>query len=353
LPTSIPNWVEQIRRGDLQALSRAITTVENRAPESRPLLQALFAYAGRARVVGLTGAPGVGKSTLADALARHYRQRGQSVAIVAVDPTSPLSGGAILGDRIRMQAQTADEGTFIRSMASRGALGGLAATTADVVTVLDASGRDVVLIETVGAGQSQVEIAGVAEITAVVLVPGMGDEVQAIKAGMMEIADVYVINKAEREGAARLEQELRAMLSLGSRTDGWHPAVVRTVATSGEGVEQLAGAIEAFAEFLAAGELGRLRRAEHWRARLHWMLHEEILRRLDAPALSDGAISDYAAQVARGERDPYTLIAELADRALAHQLQDSSRVSTAAIDEASSATRELGHHAKKEDESSC
>ncbi len=238
LPTSISNWVEQIRGGDLHALSRAITAVENRAPESQALLRELFHYSGRARILGITGSPGAGKSTLADALARHYRHRSQSVAILAIDPTSPFSGGAILGDRIRMQSHAGDDGTFIRSMATRGALGGLASATADVAMLLDAGGRERVLIETVGAGQDEVDIVRLADVTLVVLVPGMGDDVQSIKAGIMEIADIFVVNKAERNGAGRLERELYAMQSLAARRDGWTPPVVRTTATEGTGIAE-------------------------------------------------------------------------------------------------------------------
>jgi len=315
LPISINKWVEQIRSGDVQALSRAITAVEDGTPESRALVRSLFAIGGHARVVGLTGSPGVGKSTLADVLARHYRQHGKTVAILAVDPTSPFTGGAILGDRIRMQSHAGDDGTFIRSMATRGGLGGLAAATADVVTVLDASGRDVVLIETVGAGQDEVDIVRLADVTAVVLVPGMGDEVQSIKAGMMEIADLYVINKAEREGAVQLEKDLRAMLSLGHRNDGWMPPIVRTVAARGEGAPELAAAIEQFAGFLSAQDVGRSRTQERWRARLRMMLRNELLRRVDQTMLPDELLSEYAAQVAAGTRDPYAVVEEIADRA--------------------------------------
>ena len=317
MPTSISTWVEQIRGGDLHALSRAITAVENRAPESQALLRELFRYSGRARIIGLTGSPGVGKSTLADALAHHYRQRGQSVAILAIDPTSPFSGGAILGDRIRMQSHAGDDGTFIRSMATRGTLGGLAAATADVATVLDAGGRERVLIETVGAGQDEVDIVRLADVTLVVLVPGMGDDVQSIKAGIMEIADIFVVNKAERNGAGRLERELYAMQSLAARRDGWTPPVVRTVATEGAGIAELVEAIDRFESFLDAGELGRRRRVEHWQSRLREMLREELLRRIEQQALTDDVLAGYAEQVAAGERDPYSLIEELAGPELA------------------------------------
>ena len=314
VPTSISSWVDEIRGGNLRALSQAITAVENRTPESQPLLRALFAYSGRARIVGITGAPGAGKSTLVDGLAGQFRQRQQTVGILAIDPTSPFSGGAILGDRIRMQSHTTDEGIFIRSMATRGALGGLCSAAADAATVLDASGRDLVMIETVGAGQDEVDIVRIADLTLVVLVPGMGDDVQSIKAGILEIADIFVINKADREGAARVEGELRAMQTLSTRADGWVPPIVQTVATSGKGIEGLVAAIDLYEIFLATGEGGRERRVANWRLRLQEMLRDELRRRIDAQTLSNAAMEKYAEQVAAHERDPYSLIEELAEQ---------------------------------------
>src|SRR5208337_3009405 len=210
----IQELVRRIRAGEVRALARAISMVEDRTRESIELLKALFPYSGNALLLGLTGSPGAGKSTLVDQVAREYRKLGKTIGIVAVDPTSPFSGGAILGDRIRMQSHHADAGIYIRSMATRGSLGGLASTTADVATVLDASGRDLVMIETVGVGQAEVDIVRLADVTIVVLVPGMGDDVQTIKAGIMEIADIFVINKSDREGAERVEREIRAMQSL-------------------------------------------------------------------------------------------------------------------------------------------
>ena len=235
----IPEFVQRIRNGDIRALSRAISAVEDHTPEATALLKALFPHSGNALLLGFTGSPGAGKSTLVDQVARVYRSQGKSVGIVAVDPTSPFSGGAILGDRIRMQSHHADAGIFIRSMATRGSLGGLASTTADVATVLDASGRDVVMIETVGVGQDEVDIVRLADVTIVVLVPGMGDDVQTIKAGIMEIADIFVINKADRDGAERVEREIRAMQSLAMRKDNWTPPIVKTVASNGSGIDEL------------------------------------------------------------------------------------------------------------------
>ena len=243
LKAEIQNLVERVTSGDARALARAITLVENRTPESSELLKALFPRTGQAKVVGLTGSPGAGKSTLVDHLAREYRKQQKTVGIIAVDPTSPYSGGAILGDRIRMGSHFADPGIYIRSMATRGSLGGLARTTADVTSVLDASGRDVILIETVGVGQDEVDIVRLAEVTVVILVPGMGDDVQTIKAGIMEIADIFVINKSDREGAERVEREIRAMQSLAAREDNWTPPIVKTVASAGEGVAELSAAI--------------------------------------------------------------------------------------------------------------
>ena len=235
-------WAAKIRGGDPRALARAATGVENRDPLALEALRELAPFAGRARIVGITGPPGAGKSTLVDALAAAMRREGKTVAIVAVDPSSRVSGGSILGDRIRMQRHHDDPGVFIRSMATRGATGGLARTTGDLARLMDAAGKDFVVIETVGAGQDEVEIAGLAQVTVVVLVPGMGDDVQALKAGIMEIADIFVINKADQSGADRVERELRAMLSLGDG-DRPHPAIVRTVATEGTGIEELLGAV--------------------------------------------------------------------------------------------------------------
>src|ERR1041385_7393913 len=250
MSTALQSWVDRIRSGEVRALARAISTIEDNRPESRELLKALFTYTGQARVIGLTGAPGAGKSTLVDQLAREYRKQERTAGIIAVDPTSPYTGGAILGDRIRMQAHHADPGIFIRSMATRGHLGGLARATTDVATVLDAAGKDVILIETVGVGQDEVDIVRLADITVVILVPGMGDDVQTIKAGIMEIADIFVINKSDREGAERVEREIRALQTLAARQDGWTPPIVKTVATDATGVQELAMAIAGYEEFL-------------------------------------------------------------------------------------------------------
>lgn len=308
---NISDWAERIRSGDTRALARAITTVENRADGSAELLKALFPTTGRARIIGLTGAPGAGKSTLVDQLAREFRKRGSNIGIVAVDPTSPYTGGAILGDRIRMQAHHADPGIYIRSMATRGALGGLASTTADVATVLDASGRDLILIETVGVGQDEVDIVRLADVTIVILVPGMGDDVQTIKAGIMEIADVFVINKSDREGAERVEREIRAMQSIATRSDGWVPPVVKTVASDGKGIPELAEAIASYEAFLAKNDLRAQKKAQNWRERIVEMLRDALLARVMRERLGNGNVERYADEIAAGTRDPYSLVEDI------------------------------------------
>src|SRR5215471_13026147 len=238
--------VANVAAGDARALARAATAIENRTIESAALLRQLAPHAGHAIVAGITGPPGAGKSTLVDALARAIRREGKTVGIIAVDPTSRVSGGAILGDRIRMQDHHADDGVFIRSMATRGAVGGLARATADLALLLDAAGKDYVLIETVGVGQDEVEVAGVAGVTVLALVPGMGDDVQAIKAGIMEIADIFVINKADHPGVERVESEIAGALGLAHRADGWQPPILRTVAIEDKGIAELLDAISKF-----------------------------------------------------------------------------------------------------------
>jgi len=305
------DWVEQIRAGDVRALARAITLVENRSADAIPLLRACFQHSGQATIVGMTGAPGAGKSTLVDQLARVYRKRDQQLGIIAVDPTSPYSGGAILGDRIRMQAHHADTGIYIRSMATRGALGGLAGTTADVATVLDASGRSPILIETVGVGQDEVDIVRLADVTVVILVPGMGDDVQTIKAGIMEIADIFCINKSDREGAERVEREIRAMQSLATRDDGWTPPIVKTVASDGQGIEELAVTIDSYQKFLAEHGLAVKKRIQNWRDRLVEMMRDALLNRVLREQVTEQDLARFAAEVAEHKRDPYTIVEQV------------------------------------------
>jgi LAO/AO transport system kinase len=293
-------------------LARAISTVENRATGWSDLLKALFPHTGKARVIGLTGAPGSGKSTLVDQLAKHYRKKQQTVGIIAVDPTSPYTGGAILGDRIRMQDHHSDPGIYIRSMATRGSLGGLARATADAATVLDASGRDLIIIETVGVGQDEVDIVRLADVTIVILVPGMGDDVQTIKAGIMEIADIFVINKSDREGAERVEREIRAMQSLATRNrnDRWTPPIVKTVATEGTGTEELAAAIADYESYLKKENLVLRKNVENWQERLVEMLRDAMLERARAQ-IGGGSLERYAAEIAEHKRDPYSLVEEI------------------------------------------
>ncbi|MGA2965333.1 MAG: methylmalonyl Co-A mutase-associated GTPase MeaB [Terriglobales bacterium] len=302
--------IGRLRSGDARALARTISLVENRSPGWSDLLKALFPHTGKARIIGLTGAPGAGKSTLVDQLAKHYRKENRTVGIVAVDPTSPYTGGAILGDRIRMQDHYSDPGIYIRSMATRGSLGGLARATADVATVLDASGRDLVMIETVGVGQDEVDIVRLADVTVVILVPGMGDDVQSIKAGIMEIADIFVINKSDREGAERVERELRAMQSLAMRNDHWTPPVVKTVASEGVGTKELAKAITDYEAYLKNKDLVFKKNVENWQERLVEMLRDAMLERARA-RMDGGSLARYAAEIAEHKRDPYSLVEEI------------------------------------------
>lgn len=290
----------KILAGDARALARAATAIENRSPLAESLLKELFPSTGRAILIGITGAPGAGKSTLTDRLIGELRREGKTVGVIAVDPTSPYSGGAILGDRIRMLSHHADEQVFIRSMATRGHLGGLAAATTDLALLLDAAGKDVVLIETVGVGQDEVEIAKLADATVVVLVPGMGDDVQTIKAGIMEVADVFVINKADHSGAAdRLEREILAFQGLSVRPDGWTPPIVRTVATEGQGIAEMLAAVRSF----LARAHSKDRAVGNWSLRLHEMLRERVMRQfvnIDFQAA--------AKQIVARQCDPYALI---------------------------------------------
>jgi LAO/AO transport system kinase len=311
LSEQIQTWIEQLRAGDIRALSRAISTVENRKPGWTELLKALFPHSGKARVLGLTGPPGAGKSTLVDQLARYYRKENYTVGIIAVDPTSPYTGGAILGDRIRMQEHFSDPGIYIRSMATRGSLGGLARTTADVATVLDASGRQLIMIETVGVGQDEVDIVRLAEITIVILVPGMGDDVQTIKAGIMEIADIFVINKSDRDGADHVEREIRTLQSLAMRHDGWTPPIIKTVASHGLGIRELAGAVSDYEAYLQKENLTLNKSVENWQERLLQMLRDALLEKA-REQMGDGGVAQYATEVAEHKRDPYTLIEEIA-----------------------------------------
>ena len=307
-------WVEQVRAGDVRAMSRAITAIENHQPEAEELLRLLFPYTGRAYLTGITGAPGTGKSTLADRLAAHYRKQQEQVGVIAVDPTSPYSGGAILGDRIRMQGHAGDAGMFIRSMATRGFLGGLARATAEVALLLDAAGKRQVLIETVGVGQDEIDIVRLADCVLVVMVPGLGDDIQGMKAGLMEIGDIFVLNKADRQGADRLEQELLAMLSMVMPRDGWNPPVVRTVATENKGIDTLAGMIGKFQKhFEATGERQR-KHIEHWKKRLLELLESRLLEKVLGGADGQRRLEELASEVAQRKKDPFAAVKEILAR---------------------------------------
>ncbi len=304
---SLPlDLLEPLRRGEHRALGRAISWMENGHPGARELMARIWPHLGRAAVIGITGSPGAGKSTLTDQVARALRAQGQKVGILAVDPTSPFSGGAILGDRIRMQRIAADPGIFIRSMATRGALGGLARATQDAIDLLDAAGFDTVLVETVGVGQDEVDVVACVQTCCVVLVPGMGDEIQAIKAGIMEVADLFVINKADREGADQVEREIEAMKSL-AMSQGWDPPVLRTVAQQGEGVPELLAQVGEHGHWLRAhGGLARKAR-ERARLRFESLLAEEAVRRAKAQAGPD-RVEAALRGIADHTLDPYTAV---------------------------------------------
>ncbi len=308
---SVPDLVARAREGDARAVARLISLVEDESPLLREVMAALAPHAGNAQVIGITGSPGVGKSTSTNAIVGALRKREKRVGVLAVDPSSPFSGGALLGDRIRMQDHALDRDVYIRSMASRGHLGGLAWTTPQALRVLDAAGCDVILVETVGVGQSEVEIAGLADTTMVLLAPGMGDGIQAAKAGILEIGDIYVINKADRDGADQVRRDLRSMLALGERPDGaWKPPIIKTIAQTGEGIDEVVDEVDRHREWLlSSGEMEkrRVRRARDeieaiavTRLRVRWG---------DVHGRSE--LDDMAAAVVAGESDPYTAADEL------------------------------------------
>ncbi|HEX8142658.1 MAG TPA: methylmalonyl Co-A mutase-associated GTPase MeaB [Pyrinomonadaceae bacterium] len=305
--------IERLLSGDMRAVARAISKVEDGAEDSAELMKAVFPRTGRGLIVGITGSPGAGKSSLVDKLALSYRRRDERVGIICVDPSSPFSGGAILGDRIRMQALGLDRGVFIRSMATRGNLGGLARATVDAVAILDAAGYGKIIVETVGVGQDEVEIVKAADVSVVVLVPGMGDDIQAIKAGIMEIGDIFVINKADREGVLRTEKELEALLSLAERPDHWSPPIIKTVATENKGIEELAAAIESYDEFQRRTEASAARRESIARWRILELLRERLLARTLSADSASERLDQLAAEVADKRRDPYSAVDEILD----------------------------------------
>jgi LAO/AO transport system kinase len=314
---------ERVVAGDTRAVARAISKVEDGSKDAAPLMKDLFPHTGRGLVIGITGAPGAGKSSLVDKLALLYRGREERVGIVAVDPSSPFSGGAILGDRIRMQALGLDRGVFIRSMATRGNLGGLARTTVDAVSILDAAGYSKVIVETVGVGQDEVEIVKAADVCVVVLMPGMGDDIQAIKAGIMEIGDIFVINKADRDGVYATEKELEALLSLASREDGWEPPIIKTVATESKGIVELAAALQSYRDFHFQTDLGSQRRRAIARWRILELLREKLLSQTLASDSASERLDRLADEVARRQRDPYSAVEELISQELEVRSQKS------------------------------
>jgi len=301
--------------GDPRAIARAISLVEDEDPSSAELVQHIFGRTGRAYLIGVTGPPGAGKSTLVDRLTTEIRRGGQTVGIIAVDPTSPFSGGAVLGDRLRMQQHAGDPGVFIRSMATRGHLGGLARSTSDAALVLDAAGKDVIIIETVGVGQDEVDIIRTADVSVVTLVPGTGDEVQALKAGIMEIADIFVVNKADRDGADRLAAAVEANLALQAYGAGdWRPPIVTTIATTGRGVAELLAAIWQFREYSSRTQSAKRRTRSEYR--LRELVSQRFMDYLEREVLKPGEMASLVERIAARELDPYTAAAQLLGRAL-------------------------------------
>jgi LAO/AO transport system kinase len=312
----VAELVERMRQGDVRALARAVSLVEDETASAQQILSACFPYSGSAVRIGITGSPGAGKSTLVDGLARRFRAQQTTVGVVAVDPTSPYSGGALLGDRIRMREHHSDPGFYMRSMATRGSLGGLARASADVAVVIEASGKQRLLLETVGVGQDEIDIVRLADITIVVLVPGMGDDVQSLKAGIMEIADIFVVNKSDRDGADRVENEVRSMQSLTAQHGSWIPPIVRTIATTGAGIEELERAVDKFWLWLAEDERLIDRREAHWRASVTEMVRHELLRQMRSHGLSDRELAAIGHQVVRRQQDPYELVPRLVEQLL-------------------------------------
>ena len=306
--------IDQILLRNPRSIARAITAVESGADDAAELMKTVFPHTGKAMVIGITGSPGAGKSSLVDKLALFYKNKGERIGIVCVDPSSPFSGGAILGDRIRMATLGLDKNVFIRSMATRGNLGGLSRSTVDAVAILDAAGFNKVIVETVGVGQDEVEIVKTADVSVVVLVPGMGDDIQAIKAGIMEIGDVFVINKADREGVLRTRKELEALLSLAHRPDMWNPPIVPTIATESKGIEALSVAITSYFEFQRSETSGLVRKTAIARWRLTELVQERLLSDLMKRNGTSEKLDKLAAKIAEKQIDPYSAVEEIVQK---------------------------------------
>jgi LAO/AO transport system kinase len=313
--TKVEELAQGVLSGDIRSIARAITIIENNAPEAKKLVSSIYPHTGKAHIVGFTGAGGAGKSTLIEKIVREYRKKGRTVGVVAVDPTSPFTGGAFLGDRIRMQELSTDAGVFIRSMASRNYPGGIARATKDAVKVLDAAGKDMVIVETVGAGQSEVEIIKVAQTVVVIHAPGLGDEIQAIKAGIMEIADIFVVNKADRENANKTVMDIQAILQMNNKETAWKPPVLKTVALTGEGMPQLIEKIEEHRMFSEKG-LKHKRSREKAEAELIEALKEKVVSSVLDDLRKEGKFEQLVGKIVERETDPASAAEKLLKKAL-------------------------------------